>query len=52
MDQQTEEIILNELKKYFGDNLISVVLFGSHALGEVTDNSDIELVLCKVNSFN
>lgn len=45
MDQQTEEIIVNELKKYFEENLVSVVLFGAHAVGQVVDNSDIELVI-------
>jgi len=40
--------VLSELKKRFGNNLISVVLFGSHAKGLAKEHSDIDLIIiCK-----
>jgi predicted nucleotidyltransferase len=40
--------ILNELKqelqKLYGDRLVKLILFGSHARGEATPDSDIDLL--------
>lgn len=36
---------LEELKEYFGEDLISVVLFGSFARGEAKKESDIDLLI-------
>lgn len=43
------EGILNEFTKriedYFGDSLIKVLLYGSYARGDNTDNSDIDIMI-------
>ena len=45
MDKDIENRIVEELKKYFGDKLVSVVLFGSQARGTANEHSDIDLVV-------
>jgi predicted nucleotidyltransferase len=41
--------ILEKLKNYlpilYGDTLIKMILFGSHARGEATENSDIDILI-------
>ena len=40
--------LVDELKEYFGDELISVILYGSFARGEAKKESDIDLlVICE-----
>ncbi|HYN44819.1 MAG TPA: nucleotidyltransferase domain-containing protein [Candidatus Limnocylindrales bacterium] len=41
--------ILNEIRRHFEKNLISVVLYGSMARGEVTKDSDIDLLIISDN---
>ena len=45
MDKSTENTIIEEMKKQFGPELISVVLFGSQARGTADEHSDIDLVV-------
>ena len=45
MDKSVEHTIIEEMKKYFGDQLVSVVLFGSQARGTADEHSDIDLVV-------
>lgn len=37
--------LLNELLNIFGDNLVSVVLFGSYARKNYTENSDLDILI-------
>ena len=41
--------ILSELENLFGDNLVSVVLFGSVARGDFKEGSDIDLLVVAKN---
>ncbi len=41
--------LLNEIRRHFEKNLISVVLYGSMARGEVTKDSDIDLLIISDN---
>lgn len=41
--------ILNDIRRYFDKNLVSVVLYGSLARGEVKRNSDIDLLIISEN---
>ena len=45
MDERTEHTIIEEMKRYFGSELVSVVLFGSQARGTADEHSDIDLVV-------
>ena len=45
MDKSVEHTIIEEMKGYFGDELVSVVLFGSQARGTAHEHSDIDLVV-------
>ncbi|MDQ1317723.1 MAG: uncharacterized protein QG641_400 [Candidatus Poribacteria bacterium] len=45
MNKDIENKIVKELKKFFGDKLVSVVLFGSQARGTANEYSDIDLVV-------
>ncbi|WP_423792402.1 nucleotidyltransferase domain-containing protein [Methanocaldococcus indicus] len=53
MDEEKLNKILNEFlercKEKFGDNLISIVLFGSYAKGTATEYSDIDLLVIANN---
>jgi len=40
--------LVNELLKYFGDRLVSFVVFGSVARGEASKSSDIDVLLTLV----
>ena len=46
-------VLLNELKsglvELYGDRLFSVILFGSHARGEATPESDIDVMVVLVD---
>jgi predicted nucleotidyltransferase len=37
--------VANELREVFGDRLVDVVVFGSHAEGNATDDSDLDLAV-------
>ncbi len=39
----------DDIKKYFGADLISIILFGSMARGEIQKNSDIDLLIITEN---
>ncbi len=45
MDELIEHKIIEEMKRYFGSELVSVVLFGSQARGTADEHSDIDLVV-------
>lgn len=45
MDESVEHAIIEEMKSYFGDKLVSIVLFGSQARGTADEHSDIDLVV-------
>ena len=45
MDRSIEHKIIEEMKKQFGAELVSVVLFGSQARGTADEHSDIDLVV-------
>jgi predicted nucleotidyltransferase len=45
MDKSTEHTIVEEIRKHFGAELLSVVLFGSQARGTADEHSDIDLVV-------
>ncbi len=45
MDERIEHTIIEEMKRYFGSELVSVVLFGSQARGTADEHSDIDLVV-------
>lgn len=43
--QKTLDLITNETKQALGDNLVSLVLYGSHARGDAHERSDVNLLL-------
>jgi predicted nucleotidyltransferase len=49
-------VLLNELKsslvELYGDRLLSVILFGSHARGEATSESDIDVMVVLADPVN
>ena len=49
-------VLLNELKsglvELYGDRLFSVILFGSHARGEATSESDIDVMVVLADPVN
>ena len=45
MDKLIEHTIIEEMKRHFGSELVSVVLFGSQARGTADEHSDIDLVV-------
>lgn len=45
LDEPIENIIVAEIKKKFGSNLVSIVLFGSQARGTADEHSDIDLIV-------
>jgi predicted nucleotidyltransferase len=47
--ESTENIIVDEVKKKFGTDLISIVLFGSQARGTADEHSDIDLLVITEN---
>lgn len=54
--KKNTEIILKELKKSlaegFGDNINSVILFGSRAKGIADENSDYDIVVILKNDYD
>ena len=40
---------LQKCKQKFGDNLISIILFGSYARGTATEYSDVDLLIIAKN---
>lgn len=39
------EKLIERIKEYYGDNLISVVIFGSYAKGQNKTNSDLDILI-------
>jgi len=52
---KTEEI-LNDLKwrlrEFYGDRLVSIILYGSHARGDAEEGSDIDIVMALSECVN
>ena len=49
IEKRIKEEVLSQLNKFFGKNLISIVLFGSRALGKARLNSDIDILVIVKN---
>lgn len=45
MDRSIEHKIIRGMREYFGDELVSLVLFGSQARGTADEHSDIDLLV-------
>ncbi len=45
MEKKVKEKLINYFKDYFGDNLVSIVFFGSRARGEAQPTSDYDIFL-------
>ena len=45
-EAQTElDVFLESVKRYFGNNLKSVIVYGSYARGDYNENSDIDIMI-------
>jgi len=53
-EKQAVKELVDELKKLYGDNLSCVILYGSKARGDATEDSDIDIlvVLKKIHNFS
>jgi predicted nucleotidyltransferase len=53
-EKQVVKELIDELKKLYGDNLSRVILYGSKARGDATEDSDIDIlvVLKKIQNFS
>ena len=53
-EKQAVKELIDELKKLYGDNLSCVILYGSKARGDATEDSDIDIlvVLKKIHNFS
>jgi predicted nucleotidyltransferase len=53
-EKQAVKELIDELKKLYGDNLSRVILYGSKARGDATEDSDIDIlvVLKKIQNFS
>ena len=53
-EKQAVKELVDELKKLYGDNLSCVILYGSKARGDATEDSDIDIlvVLKKIQNFS
>jgi predicted nucleotidyltransferase len=48
MKEDFRDRVVKCFKDYLGDNLLSIVLFGSHARGDAREESDYDLfIICK-----
>jgi predicted nucleotidyltransferase len=45
LQRQFASLLVQVLRRAFGDRLVSVVLFGSHARGDATPESDVDIFL-------
>jgi predicted nucleotidyltransferase len=44
-EKQAVKELVDELKKLYGDNLSRVILYGSKARGDATEDSDIDIMI-------
>jgi predicted nucleotidyltransferase len=44
-EKQAVKELIDELKKLYGDNLSRVILYGSKARGDATEDSDIDIMI-------
>ena len=55
MDEKVEKI-LKEIKRYleekYGDKIKKVILYGSYARGEATEDSDVDVLVVVDDSLN
>ena len=49
IEKRVKREVLSQLKDFFGQNLISIVLFGSQAQGKARLNSDIDILVIVKN---
>jgi len=48
-EKQVVKELVDELKKLYGDNLSRVILYGSKARGDATEDSDIDILVVLKN---
>jgi predicted nucleotidyltransferase len=54
-EKQAVKELIDELKKLYGDNLSRVILYGSKARGDATEDSDIDILVVlkkKIQNFS
>jgi len=51
-EKQAVKELVDELKKLYGDNLSRVILYGSKARGDATEDSDIDILVVLKNIQN
>ncbi|MFN3967254.1 MAG: nucleotidyltransferase domain-containing protein, partial [Endomicrobiia bacterium] len=53
-EKQALKEVVDRLRKLYGDNLSKVILYGSKARGDATDDSDIDIlvVLKKIDDYS
>jgi predicted nucleotidyltransferase len=51
-EKQVVKELVDELKKLYGDNLSCVILYGSKARGDATEDSDIDILVVLKNIQN
>ena len=51
-EKQAVKELVDELKKLYGDNLSCVILYGSKARGDATEDSDIDILVVLKNIQN
>jgi predicted nucleotidyltransferase len=51
-EKQAVKELIDELKKLYGDNLSCVILYGSKARGDATEDSDIDILVVLKNIQN
>ena len=51
-ERQTIKELIDELKKLYGDNLSCVILYGSKARGDATEDSDVDILVVLKNIQN
>jgi predicted nucleotidyltransferase len=51
-ERQAVKELIDELKKLYGDNLSCVILYGSKARGDATEDSDIDILVVLKNIQN
>jgi predicted nucleotidyltransferase len=51
-EKQAVKELIDELKKLYGDNLSCVILYGSKARGDATEDSDVDILVVLKNIQN
>jgi len=51
-ERQAVKELIDELKKLYGDNLSRVILYGSKARGDATEDSDVDILVVLKNIQN